>query len=181
MAREGRSSSPQRGYRHSSGARRIRPQHGLDCKFCNRQTVSRRTGPLAPPEEPGRAAARRCTAAYCFAAALVAGTSTIALLPSAGAATEVTSARVWPAQEYTRITLEANVPIKHTLFSVKDPERLVLDLEEVEFNGQLQSLIAKVGAGDPYIKSVRIGRFRPGVVRVVLDLKEEAKPQVFML
>jgi len=100
---------------------------------------------------------------------------------SAHSATQISSARVWSAQDYTRITIETQVPIKFSLLSVKDPERLVLDLEDVEFTATLNGLIDKVGSSDPYIKAIRIGRFKPGVVRVVLDLKEEVKPQAFTL
>ena len=71
--------------------------------------------------------------------------------------------------------------IKYQLFTVKDPERLVLDLEGVEFGPALAELGGKVATGDPYIDKLRVGRNRPGVVRVVLDLKAEVKPQVFTL
>ncbi|MBL8519534.1 MAG: N-acetylmuramoyl-L-alanine amidase, partial [Betaproteobacteria bacterium] len=57
--------------------------------------------------------------------------------------------------------------------------RLVLDLENIEMNDALRELAAKVGESDPYIKSVRVGVNRPNVIRVVLDLKTEVKPQVF--
>ena len=66
------------------------------------------------------------------------------------------------------------------MFSVKDPERLVLDLE-TEMTPPLAELDGKVMADDPYVKGVRAARNRPGVVRVVLDLKSEVKPQVFTL
>lgn len=107
-----------------------------------------------------------------------------ALLLFAGAAhagTQVSSARVWSALEYTRITLETQAPVKHTLFSLKDPERVVLDLEDVEITATLNGLAEKMGASDPYVKAVRIGRFKPGVVRLVLDLRGEVKPQAFNL
>ena len=48
-------------------------------------------------------------------------------------------------------------------------------------NSTLNELAGKVGNDDPYIKSVRIGRFKPGVIRLVLDLKAEVKPQLFSL
>ena len=103
-------------------------------------------------------------------------------LRPAGAATEITAARVWPAQEYTRITFEAREPIRFTMIGVKNPERLVLDLEDVAPNQQqLLDLSTKFTGNDPYIKSVRVGRFKPTVVRVVLDLKDEVKPQAFTL
>ena len=97
------------------------------------------------------------------------------------AATAVKSARVWPAQDYTRITFEAATPIAHELLLLKNPERLALDLQEVELTPALLELAGKIGASDPYVKAVRIGRFKPGVVRLVFDLKTEAKPEVFML
>jgi N-acetylmuramoyl-L-alanine amidase len=104
-----------------------------------------------------------------------------ALPPAAFGANALTAARVWPAQEYTRITLESAVPIRHTLLSLKNPERLVLDLEDVALEATINELASKVGAGDPYIKSVRIARNKPNVVRVVLDLRAEVLPQVFLV
>jgi len=102
-------------------------------------------------------------------------------LPHAQAAIAISSARVWPAQEYTRLTLESKQPIRYNLFTVKNPERLVIDLEDVEITGPLNGLAGKIGNDDPYIKSVRVGRFKPGVARLVLDLKAEVKPQLFNL
>ncbi len=100
---------------------------------------------------------------------------------TAYAAPTVTAARVWPAAEYTRITLETSAPVKFSHSIVKDPERLVLDLEGIEPNAALTTLSSRVGEADPYIRLVRVGRFKPGVVRVVLDLKTEVKPSVFTL
>jgi N-acetylmuramoyl-L-alanine amidase len=94
---------------------------------------------------------------------------------------QVASARIWPAKDYTRVTLESKSEIKFALFAVKNPERLVLDLEGVEIGPALAELDGKVATGDPYIDKLRVGRNRPGVVRLVLDLKAEVKPQVFAL
>lgn len=100
--------------------------------------------------------------------------------PSFGqSAITITATRVWPAAEYTRITLESKQPIAFKHFTVDKPERVVLDLENVELTSILSRLSAKIGANDPYIKAVRVGRFKPGVVRLVFDLKVEAKPSVF--
>ena len=100
--------------------------------------------------------------------------------PAAGA-TQVTSARVWPAQENTRITLESPAPIKHAVLVLNDPDRLVLDLENVDITAVLTGLQEKIGPSDPYVKGVRIGRYKPGVVRLVFDLKQGVKPQAFTL
>lgn len=99
----------------------------------------------------------------------------------AHAAIAIGSARVWPAQDYTRLTLESKQSISHNMFTVNNPERLVIDLEDVELGSTLSELTKLIGNDDPYIKSVRIGRFKPGVVRLVLDLKSEVKPQLFVL
>ena len=91
------------------------------------------------------------------------------------------STRIWPALDYTRLTFESKATIKHSLFSLKDPERLVIDLETDNLSAALEELPGKVAADDPHIQALRIARNRPGVIRVVLDLKADVKPQVFML
>ena len=101
--------------------------------------------------------------------------------PAVEAATAVTSTRVWPAPEYTRVTIESATPITYQLILLKNPDRLALDLDEVTITPALQELTAKIGATDPYVKAVRVGRFKPGTVRLVFDLKTEAKPEVFTL
>ena len=98
-----------------------------------------------------------------------------------GAALQITATRIWPAQEYTRITLEAGAPISHKTFTLADPNRLVLDLENVDINATLAGIGDKLAPEDPYVSGVRIGRFKPGVVRIVFDLKAEVMPQVLTL
>ncbi|MDP1870682.1 MAG: N-acetylmuramoyl-L-alanine amidase [Gallionella sp.] len=97
------------------------------------------------------------------------------------AAIEITATRVWPAQDYTRLTIESKQAIRHTIFSVDNPDRLVIDLEDVELGDTLKQLTGKLNHDDPYIKSVRVARFKPGIVRLVLDLKSQVKPQLFDL
>jgi len=93
----------------------------------------------------------------------------------------ILAVRVWPAKDYTRITLEGAESLKYSSQIVKNPERLVVDLEGVEFNSVLQSLPDKISETDPYIKLIRAGRNRPGVVRLVVELKSEVAPQIFTL
>lgn len=100
---------------------------------------------------------------------------------SAYAANTITAARVWPAQEYTRIAMESTAPIKYQLLILKNPDRLVLDIEDVELTSVLKTLTDKIIDSDPYIKQVRAGQFKPGVVRVVVDLKGEVKSNLFAL
>ncbi len=103
------------------------------------------------------------------------------LAPMRAYAAQILAVRVWPAEDYTRVTLENDTNLKATHFIVKDPERLVVDIEGLELNPTLKSLVAKIQSNDPYIKQVRVGQNRPNVVRLVFDLKEEITPQVFTL
>lgn len=93
----------------------------------------------------------------------------------------VLAVRIWPAADYTRVTLEFDAPLKFSHFTVENPDRLVVDIEGVEFNSVLDSIARKVAADDPYIKLLRAGRFKPGVVRLVMELKTKVAPQVFEL
>ena len=105
------------------------------------------------------------------------------LLVSSGAQAlnTITAARVWPAQDYTRIAMESTAPIKYQLLILKNPDRLVLDIEDVELTSVLKTLSDKIIANDPYIKQVRAGQFKPGVVRIAVDLKGEVKSNLFAL
>jgi len=97
------------------------------------------------------------------------------------AATSLVAVRVWPGTGYTRITLESSAELKFTHMIVKDPERLVVDLEGVALNTVLQTLPSKVMDSDPLIKLIRAGQNRPNVVRVVVELKSTIDPQIFTL
>ena len=97
------------------------------------------------------------------------------------AAPTLLAVRVWPAEDYTRVTLEHDQPLRFSQQMLKSPDRLVLDIEEVEFNSVLQSLPGKILENDPQIRLIRAGRFRPDVVRIVIELKGEVRPQVFSL
>lgn len=103
------------------------------------------------------------------------------LIPKLSYAAQILAVRVWPADEYTRVTLEGDVELKATQFLMKDPLRMVVDVEGLELNSTLKEIIAKIQPDDPYIKQVRVGQNRPDVVRLVFDLKEEINPQVFTL
>ncbi len=112
-----------------------------------------------------------------------AGASLALLVSPVGlaAATSLVAVRVWPGTGYTRITLESSAELKFTHMIVKDPERLVVDLEGVALNTVLQTLPSKVMDSDPLIKLIRAGQNRPNVVRVVVELKNTIDPQIFTL
>jgi N-acetylmuramoyl-L-alanine amidase len=89
--------------------------------------------------------------------------------------------RVWPAEDYTRITLESDETLKISHQLLSKPDRLVVDVEGLELTSTLKELVAKVKPNDPYISQVRVGQFQPKVVRLVFDLKESIEPQLFTL
>ncbi|MBR7779189.1 N-acetylmuramoyl-L-alanine amidase [Undibacterium rugosum] len=103
------------------------------------------------------------------------------MAPHAAQAAKILAVRVWPAEDYTRVTLENDSELKTNHFTVKNPERLVVDIEGLELNPTLKELVAKIQSNDPYIRQVRVGQNKPNVVRLVFDLKEEVNPQVFTL
>ena len=107
----------------------------------------------------------------------------------------IMAVRVWPAADYTRITIESDVALKTKQTFIKEPPRLAVDIEGLELNPALRELVAKVKADDPFISGIRVGQYTtatgqnlaalgfgaPNIVRLVLDLKQAALPQVFTL
>src|SRR4051812_44008376 len=92
------------------------------------------------------------------------------MMPARAAAARVASARLWPAQEYTRLILESSAPLAYELITLAHPDRVVIDLPTVEVSGDLAQLPAHVHATDPYVARIRFGRKGTDVLRVVLDL-----------
>ncbi len=97
------------------------------------------------------------------------------------AAPQFVAVRIWPASAYTRITLESSQSLKYKHFALDNPARLVVDIEGATLNNVLQGMAAKVQRNDPYIRSIRVGQNTATTVRVVIDLKQSANPQVFTL
>jgi len=93
----------------------------------------------------------------------------------------VKAARVWPSPEYSRIAIEFDAAISYTYFTLKNPERIVIDLNGVEPDAVLSEVGSKVTPQDVYINTIRVARNRPGVTRMVVELKTEVQPQLFTL
>lgn len=102
-------------------------------------------------------------------------------MAGAWSAPTIHSVRVWPAEDYTRVTFESDEPLSANSFSIKNPNRLVLDIDNIDVTPALQSLASRIATNDPYIRQVRLGRPRSDVVRLVLDLKAEVRPVVAQL
>ncbi len=93
----------------------------------------------------------------------------------------ILAVRVWPAKDYTRVTIESDTELKAKQFFVIEPPRLAVDIEGIDLIPALRELIAKVKPDDPNISGIRVGQNAPGVVRLVIDLKQHMLPQVFTL
>ena len=93
----------------------------------------------------------------------------------------IMTVRVWPAPEYSRVTIESDAALTPKQTFIPSPPRLAVDLEGIVLNSALRELVAKVKADDPNIAGIRVGQFTPSIVRLVIDLKHAIKPQVFSL
>lgn len=93
----------------------------------------------------------------------------------------IVAVRVWPANDYTRVTIESDTALVTKNTFVSQPPRLAVDIEGIELNAALRELVGKVRSDDPFITGVRVGQYTPTTVRLVLDLRQPVKPQVFSL
>lgn len=115
---------------------------------------------------------------------LIATASTLFLLPVVprlAMAGTILAVRTWPADEYTRVTLEMDSELKAEHFTLEGPDRLVVDIEGLTMSRAINDLVSKIKPNDPYIESVRVAQNRPDVIRLVMDLKQPIAPQVFTL
>jgi len=93
----------------------------------------------------------------------------------------ILAVRVWPAADYTRVTIESDTALRTQQTFVEQPPRLAVDIEGIELNAALRELVGKVRSDDPFIVGVRVGQFNATTVRLVFDLRQAVKPQVFSL
>ena len=93
----------------------------------------------------------------------------------------IVAVRVWPSKDYTRLTIESDGEIKTRQFFIAEPPRLAVDIEGIDLIPALRELVAKVKPDDPNISGIRVGQNTPGMVRLVIDLKQPILPQVFTL
>ena len=93
----------------------------------------------------------------------------------------IVAVRVWPARDYTRVTIESDTPLQASHVLAESPPRLGVDISGLELNPALRELVGKVRADDPYIAGVRVGQYQPRVVRLVFDLKQSVRPEQFTL
>jgi N-acetylmuramoyl-L-alanine amidase len=114
---------------------------------------------------------------------LLQGGSLMLLLGGARTArgASVVAVRIWPAPEYSRLTIESDVQLSSSQIVMSQPPRLLVDIRRLDLAPQLQELVAKVKPADPFIAAIRATQHSPGVVRLAIELKQPAVPQVFTL
>ncbi len=98
-------------------------------------------------------------------------------LPLLAQQTSVDGMRFWAAPDHTRLVFDTSGPVEHTIFSLQNPDRLVIDISGTNLNTK----IADLPSDDPYIQSIRSGMQQQTSLRVVLDLKQKVKAKSFVL
>ena len=108
---------------------------------------------------------------------------TFALLFSSNAYSknDVHAVRIWPAQEYTRITIESTEALNNDQMILKNPERVVIDLKGIALNDALKILPTELSENDPNINAIRVAQFNPNVTRIVIDLRNPVRVKIFSL
>jgi N-acetylmuramoyl-L-alanine amidase len=102
-------------------------------------------------------------------------------LPQLARGAAIVAVRMWPAPDYTRVTIESDQPLQASHLLLQGPDRMVIDLQGLALSDPLRELVGKVQPNDPYVERVRVGQFTPEVVRLVMDLKQPVRPQQFTL
>jgi N-acetylmuramoyl-L-alanine amidase len=91
----------------------------------------------------------------------------------------IVAVRLWPAPEYTRLTIESDGMLaSRTTYSA---DRLQVDIDGLSLDPTLRELVAKVQANDPYIAGIRVLQHAANTVRLQVDLKQPVLPQTFHL
>jgi N-acetylmuramoyl-L-alanine amidase len=92
-------------------------------------------------------------------------------------AASVQSVRLWRAPDHTRLVFDLNQPAEHSLFSLENPDRIVLDLSNTSFKGDFDSLDLK----DTPITRIRSAQRNQTDLRIVFDLRQGVNPRSFPL
>jgi len=104
----------------------------------------------------------------------------LCLLPVASGAASVTvqNLRQWRAPDHTRLVFDLSAPLEHRLFTLSNPDRVVIDIDNAQLAGKLPPL----DASDPRLGTLRAGRpDGKSTLRIVLDLKKAIRPRTFVL
>ena len=93
----------------------------------------------------------------------------------------VVAVRIWPAQDYTRVTIESDGELKARQTTVNVPPRLTLDIEGIDLVDGMRELVGQLKPDDPNIAGIRVEQRKGKLVQLHIDLKQAIQPQVFNL
>ncbi|WP_275251073.1 AMIN domain-containing protein, partial [Vandammella animalimorsus] len=93
----------------------------------------------------------------------------------------IVALRIWPAPEYSRVTIESDQKLEAQHDLVANPPRLYVDIKNLRLGPELRNMETRVKSDDPNIAAIRIAQHSPTVVRMVIDLKQRVRPEVFTL
>lgn len=96
---------------------------------------------------------------------------------SVQASVQILNVRMWPAPDNTRLVLDLSGPVQHSLFTLKNPDRIVLDVK----NARMAASLNKKDLAKSFLSGVRFGRRGKHDLRIVLDLKQKVHPKSFLL
>ena len=99
----------------------------------------------------------------------------------ASAMAQVVAVRIGPSSTYTRIRLESNSKLKYKSAALFNPDRLVIDIDNINSNPVLKSISSKVLSHDPYIKSIQVTQLDAKTVRIMIEAKQGIDPNTFTL
>ncbi|MFA7555207.1 MAG: N-acetylmuramoyl-L-alanine amidase [Spongiibacteraceae bacterium] len=85
--------------------------------------------------------------------------------------------RLWRAPDHTRVVLDLTAPVAHKVMTLKNPNRIVIDIE----NAQIKTVLSKLALQDSPISRIRTGVKDKTDIRVVLDLNASVSPRSFLL
>ncbi len=95
----------------------------------------------------------------------------------AAAPVTVQNLRMWRAPDNMRLVFDLSGSVEHHIFVLENPTRLVVDLDNAQFQGTLP----EIDAANPFLSAFRLGRPEGNALRFVLDLKVATKPRSFVL
>jgi len=90
---------------------------------------------------------------------------------------EVRHARLWTAPDHTRLVLDLTGPVNYRVFRLRSPERIVVDMRHTSLRARLDELTMQ----DPVLVAIRYGKPKKGILRLVMDVKENVRPRSFLL
>ena len=105
-------------------------------------------------------------------------------LPLSGVrASQIVAVRMWPAEEYTRLTIEHDQPIRFRYFVIRNqkPMQMAVDVQGILLTDHLIKMVEAIKPEDPYISKIKVAQNTANTIRISVVFKKDVDPQVFSL